>query len=312
MRKLLIDTDTAADDALALMMALYHPDAEVLAVTINCGNMDFDQMVENALYTVEVAGQGGQVPVYPGCRQPLMGQYRSVPEVFGQDGMGNAFFPKARQRAENRHAVDVIVELANAHPGELEIVALAPVTNIAVALTRDPTIARKLKAIYFMGGTLYAMGNMSMGAEFNVWVDPEAARILFRSGANVILTPWEVARDHAYVTQDERGRIASLDTITSRFYMQVTHVLNEHNRNVDGAPGTIHADCIGMAVPLFPELVTERRGMFADVELGGELARGVTFLDWTGLTGNPANLDVVFRTDRERFADRMLQFVSTR
>lgn len=312
MRTFLIDTDTAADDALAIVMALYHPDVDIVGITINCGNSPFDQQMENALYTLELAGFGGKVPVYPGCREPLMKLYRSVPEVFGADGMGNSYFPQARQRPEARHAVDAIIELAHRYEGELEVIALAPLTNLAVALSRDPSIARKFKAIYYMGGTLHAIGNVTMGAEYNAWVDPEATRIVFHSGANLMLIPWEVAKNHAFITESERAEIARMETTASRFYMQVTRVLHEYSVSVDKADGVIHADCIGMAIPLDPSIITEKRRMFVDIECGGELSRGVTFLDWVGLANKPANMDVVISNDRERFRDMMFEFLRHR
>lgn len=241
-----------------------------------------------------------------------MKEYRSVPEVFGDDGMGNAWFPPAAQRPESRHAVDVIIELAHCHAGELEIIALAPLTNLAVAFSRDPSIAQKIKAIYYMGGCLYAKGNITMGAEYNAWADPEATRVVFRSGANLVLTPWEVAKDFAYINEDERARIAALDTATSRFYMQVTRVLHEYTRAIEDVPGIIHADCIGMVVPLYPQVITQQRRMYVDIELGGELSRGVTYLDWVGLAGKRPNMNVVLATDRQAFVDAMFEFVRRR
>src|SRR5262249_40907554 len=154
----------------------------------------------------------------------------SVPEVWGADGMGDAGFPRARQRPEPRHAVDAIADLAARHPGELEIVSLGPLTNVAVALLRQPSLAGQVRTIYAMSGCLYAQGNITLGAEYNAWVDPEAARIVYRAGANLVLIPWEVAARDAFVTPEEEDRIARLDTVGSRFYMQVTRVMREYTR----------------------------------------------------------------------------------
>ena len=295
MRPLLINTDTSAGDAIALLLALAEPDVQVAGVTITCGNSGFDQQVENALYTIEVAGRGGEVPVYPGCREPLLGRYRSVPEVWGADGMGDSSFPRAQQRPEGRHAVDAIVDLAERHAGELEIVSLGPLTNLAVALLRRPDVARLVRTIYAMSGCLYAQGNITLGAEYNAWVDPEAARIVYRAGANLVLVPWEVAAREAFVTPEEEGEIARFDTVGSRFYMQVTRVMREYTR-VRRRPGVVHADALAMLVPLVPTLVRERRRMFVDIELAGELGRGVTFFDWGGT--RPPNAEVILGVDR--------------
>jgi purine nucleosidase len=294
-RRLLINSDTSAGDAIALLLALAAPDVQVLGVTITCGNAEFDHQVENALYTIEVAGRGGEVPVYPGCRDPLLGRYRSVPEVWGADGMGDSAFPRAKQRPEGLHAVDAIIDLAERHLGELEIVSLGPLTNLAVALLRMPEIARQVKAIYAMSGCLYAQGNITLGAEYNAWVDPEAARIVYRAGANLVLVPWEVATRGAFVTVEEEEGIARLETVRSRFYMQVTRVMREYTR-ARRRPGLVHADALAVLVPLVPALVRERRRMFVDIEVAGELGRGVTFLDWGGT--HPPNVEVILDVDR--------------
>jgi purine nucleosidase len=302
MRRILVNTDTSAGDAIALLLLLGTPDVQVEAVTITCGNSEFDQQVENALYTIELAGRGGQVPVHAGCRQPLLGRYRSVPEVWGADGMGDSRLPRAAQRPEAQHAVDAIVELAARHAEELEIISLGPLTNLAVAIRREPSVARQVKAIYAMSGCLYAQGNITLGAEYNAWVDPEAARIVFHAGANLVLIPWEVAARDGYITPDEEAEIAALDTAGSRFYMQVTPVMREYTRT-RGRPGIVHADALTMLVPLEPSLVRERRRMYVDIEVAGELGRGVTFFDWMGT--RPTNADVVLGVHRDRLVERL-------
>jgi inosine-uridine nucleoside N-ribohydrolase len=311
-RPILIDTDVAADDALSVLWALYRPDVEVVAVTVNCGNIPFEQQVENALYTVEFSGVHNPPPVIAGCREPLLRQYRSVPEVFGADGMGDSNLPKSTLMPAPRHAVDAIIELAREHSGELEIVALAPMTNLAVALARAPDIAQHIKTIYYMAGCLWARGNITMGAEYNAWVDPEAVRIVLRSGANLVFVPWEVAEDDAYVTGRERERMAALGTRTSQLYITITRVLHEYCDRVPGARGMTHADIVIMAVALEPQIVLKRERAFVDIECGGELSRGVTFLDWAGMDGREPNVDVIHRVDRDRFAALVHDFVATR
>ena len=308
-RPLLINTDTSAGDAIALLLALDAWDADVVGVTITCGNSDFDQQVENALYTIEVAGRGGEIPVYPGCREPLLGPYRSVPEVWGADGMGDSGFPPARQRPERQPAVDAIVDLAERHPGELEIVSLGPLTNLAVTLLRRPDVARLVKAIYAMSGSLYAQGNITLGAEYNAWVDPEAARIVYRAGANLVLVPWEAAARGAFVTSAEEAEIVRLETPRSRFYMQVTRVMREYTR-ARRRPGLVHADALAVLVPLVPGLVRERRRMFVDIEVAGELGRGVTFFDWND-TRSP-NADVVLDVDRQLVVESLQRVLARR
>jgi purine nucleosidase len=289
-----VNTDTSAGDALALLLALSDPTVEVVAVTVTCGNATFDQQVENALYTVEMAGHSAHVPVYAGCRAPILGRFRSVPEVWGEDGMGNAGFPPARQRPEPGHAVDGLVALAERHAGALEIVSLGPLTNLAVALLREPGLARQVRTIYAMSGCLYGQGNITLGAEYNAWVDPEAARVVYHAGVPLVIVPWEVALREACVSEAEEAAFADLESSYARFYRTVTRVMREYAR-ARGRPGLVHADLLTMLVALAPGVVRERRRMFLDVEVAGELGRGVTFLDWSG--GRAANAEIILGVD---------------
>jgi purine nucleosidase len=163
-----------------------------------------------------------------------------------------------------------------------------------------------IKTIYFMGGTLHAVGNITMGAEFNVWVDPEAADIVFRSGARLVITPWETARNDAVMSVEDREAIGKLATPTAEFFYKATRALYEYTQQVEGKPGGIHSDIIGMTVPLFPGETLDKADMYMAVELGGELSRGVTFLDWVGLTGKPANVTIVKAIDRAAFRQHII------
>jgi purine nucleosidase len=197
--RLLIDTDTAGDDAIALLLALKTSRATLEAITINCGNVSFDQQVENALYTVELAGKSGRVGVFPGARHPLLRDWRTAEEVWGRDGMGESNFPKAQQRPERKFAVDEIVDIVNSNPGEITIVEQAPMTNMALALRKDSGIAKKVKHFYFMGGTNQFLGNVTPAAEFNMWVDPDAAKIVLRSGMPMTMVGWEICVKYGVV-----------------------------------------------------------------------------------------------------------------
>ena len=158
--RLIVDTDTAGDDVTSLLIALLHPNAQLEAITICNGNVEFAQQVENALYTVEQAGKG--IPVYPGCPKPLVADWVDAAYVHGEDGMGDSFFPKATQRPEPEHAIDELVRRINEAPGALNVLAQAPLTNIAAAVTRDPSIAQKVKRLWIMGG---GVGNITPAAQ---------------------------------------------------------------------------------------------------------------------------------------------------
>ncbi|MEO4042154.1 nucleoside hydrolase [Hoeflea sp. CAU 1731] len=300
MRHFIIDTDVAADDALAIIMVLQHKDSTVHGITVNCGNIDFDQQVRNALYTLELVGRT-DVPVYPGCRMPLQRRFRSVPEVFGSDGFSDAHFPPPKAKPSDKHAVDAIIEAARAMPGELEIIALAPLTNIALALTKAPEIVPFIKSIWFMGATLHAVGNITMGAEYNVWVDPEAADIVMRAGVPLTITPWETAKQDAICSHAEREEIGRMGTPVGSFFHRITETLYSYTQGTEGIDGAIHSDIIGVTVPLFPDEILDQADMYMCVELGGEYSRGVTLLDWVGLAGHEPNVTVIKSIDNRAF-----------
>lgn len=305
MRHIIIDTDTAADDALAILMVLQQPDIAVHAITINCGNIQFDQQVQNALYTLDLAGRT-DILVHPGCREPLLKRYRTVPEVFGADGFSGANFPPVGTKPSDVHAVDAIIAAAKAHSGELEIIALAPLTNIAIALNKAPEIVPMIKKVWFMGATLHAVGNITMGAEFNVWVDPEATDMVLRSGVPLVITPWETAKRDAVLSLAERDEIGRMDTPIARFFSRVTQTLYSYTTKVEEFGGAIHSDIIGVTVPLFPDEIRDQADMYMCVELGGEHSRGVTLLDWVGLAGKTPNITIIKAIDPVAFRGHIM------
>ena len=235
--RLIIDTDTAGDDCVSLLIALRSPNIGLEAITINCGNIAFPQQVENALYTVQVAGRSGQVPVYPGCDRPLLHPHTTVEDIHGPDGMGGSFFPLATQRPEREHAVDALIRLVSASPGEITILAQAPLTNLALAARRDPSFAAKVKHLWLMGGTNNALGNVTPAAEYNIWVDPEAAKIVFEAGFPITMVGWEICVRHSVVGGEAMAAIEALDTPLSRFYLAVTRTARAFSIAQQGLDG---------------------------------------------------------------------------
>jgi purine nucleosidase len=195
MRRFLIDTDTASDDAVALVMAHRCADIQVDAVTIVAGNVPVELGSRNARYAIELCG--GNTPVYVGCDRPLLREPRWAFAFHGPDGMGGMHYPPPRRPAEAEHAVDALVRLIRARPGEYTLVTLGPLTNIALALRRAPDLAGLVRQCYVMGGTANALGNVTPAAEYNIWVDPEAARIVFHSGLPILMVGWELCRGAA-------------------------------------------------------------------------------------------------------------------
>ncbi|MDX2375975.1 nucleoside hydrolase [Microbacterium sp. LRZ72] len=308
--RLIIDTDTAQDDAFAMMIALRHPRARVEAVTINYGNVGFDQMVENALYTIEVAGRSGEVPVYPGARLPLLAPFDDSSYVHGVDGFGGAGFPRARQRPERDNAVVALLRLINDNPGELTIIAQAPLTNLALAVAADRSIAQKVKRVFIMGGSNNAAGNITAAAEANFFHDPEAAAIVFAAGFPITLVPWDVTMTQGVFTLEQLARIEALDTPASRFFTRANQGTLAYNKKAHGMSGSTHPDSLAAAAALVPQLVTRAGDYYVAVETRGELTAGYSLVDTVRRSGREPNARVVERIDTELFFQTMLEALS--
>ncbi len=310
-QRFLIDTDTAGDDVTSLLFGLLWPNSSVEAITVCAGNLGLEQCVENALYTLEMAGKAG-IPVYPGASKPLVGKLITAAYVHGEDGMGNSFFPKARQRPESLFAPTAIVELANRWAGELQIIAQAPLTNLALALAEDPTLPHKVKKLWIMGGTNNALGNITPAAEFNFYVDPEAAKEVLQAGFEVVLSPWDLSVSDGLLMREELEPILSLDTPLSRFYLAVNRVAWEFNRShPEGGSldGITHPDSLTMAMALQPELICKSSRHYVDVECRGELTRGYSLVDRLGIMGRPTNAEVVLKADKMAFRKMLVKLL---
>lgn len=304
--RLIIDTDTAGDDCVSMLIALRSPGVTVEAITINCGNVDFDQQVENALYTLEAAGVGGAIPVYPGARQPLLHPHQTVEHIHGRDGMGDSFFPRATQWPAAEHAVDALIRLINAHPGAFTIVAQAPLTNLALAVRQDPSIAHKVEHLWIMGGTNNALGNVTPAAEFNVYVDPEAAKIVFGAGFPLTMVGWEICLRHAVLDDAAWRDIEALGTPLARFFMDVNRVARRFDIENSVTAGSTHPDAIVAAMAIDPSIMTSSGDYYVDVETRGEFTRGATVVDLLGVLGRPPNARVCLAADGARFRARLM------
>jgi purine nucleosidase len=307
MTRLIVDTDTAGDDVFSLLLALRDPRVELEAITVCCGNVAFEQEVENALYTVEQAGRSGEVPVYPGCSRPLLAAWVGAEYVHGQDGMGDSFFPKARQRSEPAHAVDELVRRIGKSPGKLTILAQAPLTNLATAVARDPSIADQVAHLYVMGG---GQGNITPAAEYNFHVDPEAAKMVLDAGFPLTLFTWTLTRTHGVFDDDKLSQIAALDTPLARFFGQVNRKAREFDDQVNHLGGSTHPDSMACAAIVDPSLILATEGAVVDVETRGELTRGWSMIDTLGRTGREPNARVVTDFDTDRFFELMLSVLA--
>src|SRR5688572_2720979 len=215
MRTFLIDTDTASDDAVALIMALRAPDVRVAAITIVAGNVPLAQATRNALNTAELCGSS--VPVFPGAARPLLREPSHAEWFHGRDGLGDQNYPPPRRAAESTHAVDAIVGTVRANEG-LTLVTIGPLTNVALALSRDPDIAGKIARCVIMGGNPCCEGNVTPAAEYNIWCDPEAARIVLHSRIpSIELIGWQLCRGEANLRAADIAHVRAMNTPLGQF-----------------------------------------------------------------------------------------------
>lgn len=304
MRRFLIDTDTASDDAVAIVMALRHPDVHVEALTLVAGNVGLDQAVQNALYTVELCG--ASTPVYRGLAKPIMRTLETAQNIHGEDGMGDCGLPLHGRTPAAGRAVDVLVDTILDSPGEITLVCLGPLSNIAAALLRAPEIATAVERVVIMGGTgVSGPGNISAMAEFNFWADPEAAHIVTASGMPLEFVGWDISITQAIVTAERHETMKAIDTPLSRFAVDIAQVVRrfclEHGHEGDDLP-----DPIAMAHALDPS-VSEVSRLHVNVMFGDGGHRGVMEVDRLGYVGREPNVDIVTSYPSDHFFEMLFR-----
>jgi purine nucleosidase len=309
--RVILDVDPGNDDALAMLLALDSPALHVEAVTVCPGNLgpNYAQQVRNALYIVELAGKAGQVPVHAGMTHPLLNKpYPVASFIHGKFGLGRVEVPAVAQPVDPEHAVDAIIRLVNRSPGEITIAALGGLTNVAMAIQRDPGVAQKLKGILFVGGR-YAMPGMAPG--YNVLVDPEAAHIVLTSGANITLVGVDVFRNDSQLTDADFARIAGFNTARSRFFIESNDLRRTFEQANRGTTGSTNPDPITIATLIDPSIGLRYVPLYMHVELQGESTRGLlVFGDdiYSGRPTPPPNVRICVSADGARF--RQLVFAT--
>lgn len=286
MRSFLIDTDTASDDAVALIMAMRAPDVRVVAITTVAGNVPVDQSTRNALYTVELCN--ADVPVYMGAAKPLLRTYQSATWFHGRDGLGDHNYPVARRQVESMHAVDAFIETIEANPG-IVVVTLGPLTNVALALAKKPEIAGKVERCIVMGGAPCCEGNVTPAAEYNIWVDPEAARIVMLSDMPIELVGWQLSRGDAVVHEADIARLEALNTPLAAFAVECNSHARAAYKIQTGEDGICLPDPVAMAIALDPTIGTNWSDHYLDIETKSELTRGMTVVDRLNVAADERN-----------------------
>jgi purine nucleosidase len=286
MRTFLIDTDTASDDAVAILMALAAADVRVAALTTVAGNVGLEQATRNALYTAEIAGS--EVPVFKGAAAPLVRRHEDASWFHGRDGLGDRGYAPPRRAAERENAIDALVRLAAAEPG-LTLVTLGPLTNIALALARDSGFAANVGRCVVMGGAPCCEGNVTPAAEYNIWVDPEAARRVFRSPLPIEMVGWHVSRGASVLDEAEISDILLLDTPKAHFAIDCNTRAKEAYFTQTGERGLSLADPTAMSVAIDRAIGTSWSRHLVEIECASELTRGMTVVDRLDVAGDDNN-----------------------
>jgi purine nucleosidase len=316
---LVLDVDTGIDDALALLYACAAPAAEIVGVSTVVGNVGLHAATRNTRAVLALAGRG-DIPVWPGAASPLSPASADARHVHGESGLGHAVLPEPPEPVSRTHAVDAIIAAARAHAGRLILVALGPLTNIALAVMREPELPGLVKRFVIMGGAYGEAGNVTPSAEFNIWHDPEAARIVFRAfggvgGAPVVAVGLDVTRKTTFDANDvaafgARAAGKPMGPALTRFIDDASRFYFDRMEASQGRRHLVMHDPLAVAVALDPTLV-ETRQAAVDVETAGRLTMGATIADWRGQWGRLANTEVAVSVDAERarqmFFDAMLR-----
>ena len=302
-RRLIVDTDTAGDDTQAILLGALSDAVELECLTIVAGNVEFDYQVENAKYTLELAGVADEVPVYEGARHPLVKDFEHVDHVHGEGGLGGELFPDTGIPSAEGYGPDAIVERARASPGEFTLVCIGPLTNVALALRREPNLGDLLDEVVVMGGALNTLGNDTPSAEYNFWVDPDAAKVVLGE-LDVTLVDWGLTMRQGTLDSDELALIEDAETEFADYFNEITAHLREFSRERLGVDATTQPDSMAMTTVIDPDVVAETKRYFVDVDEREGMTRGYSMVDELGITEGEPRTRVVESVDEERFKTR--------
>lgn len=295
---LLIDTDPGVDDALALLMAFADPRHEVVGLTVTAGNVGLRHTVANALKLRDIAG-ANEVPVYAGCDRPLLHPAPDAAYVHGEDGFGDVGYEPSSGVVAPHHGAEAIIAMSHAHAGRLLLVALGPLTNLALALRLDPTLPERIARLVVMGGAVTGHGNITPAAEFNIYFDPEAAHIVFDGFPRFDLCDWEAVVAHGLHHRAVEDWLRASGPVAA-FYERISR--RTRLWSADRRGDFWHsADGLAMAFALAPDAALDVAERPVEVALGGPPSRGMTIVDWGREDGRGDNARILQRYDQARF-----------
>ena len=305
--RIIIDTDPGVDDALAVLLALASPEIQLEALTTTQGNVSVEKATRNALSVLELA-HASHIPVAQGSMFPLVQPLRASDSVHGASGIGNSKLPEPRSKPVPQHAVDYLIERVLAEPNQISIFPIGPLTNIAMAIRKAPGFAKAVKEFVIMGGAIHEGGNATPLAEFNIFVDPHAAHIVFHSGIPITLIPLD-ATHKCLLEQEHVDRLLKIKSPVSRFISEAVEVYLKSSLERGYAGSALH-DPLTLATIIAPELLTLKE-YYIDVDISGGVSMGKTFADFYHMTQKPANMKVALDVHAEDFIELFLQRMET-
>lgn len=303
-KRIIFDTDPGIDDACAILLALASPELSVEGLSIVHGNCSLEQATTNALSILELA-HATHIPVARGCELPLVQPSLLAPETHGETGLGYARLPVPRAKPIGQHAIDFLIEQILKSPGAITLVAIGPLTNVALAIRQEPRIVQALKEIIIMGGALRHEGNTTALAEFNTYVDPHAAQIVYHAGIPTTLVPLDVTYQ-CILTPGDVDRLLRTDSPVTQFVADATRFYMEFHDEFQKIEGCVINDPLALALTFAPELCTYQE-LPVDVDLSGGISVGKTVADFYNYSKKPANMRVALGVQARDFIDLFVE-----
>jgi purine nucleosidase len=303
-KKIIFDTDPGIDDACAILLALASPELSIEGLSVVHGNCSLHQATKNALSVLELA-HASHIPVAVGCELPLVQPSLLAPETHGDTGLGYAKLPEPRTRPTVQHGSDFLIEKILSSPGEITLVAIGPLTNVALAIRQEPRIVNAIKELVIMGGAIRYDGNTTALAEFNTYVDPHAAHIVYHAGMPTTLVPLDVTYQ-CILTPEDVKTIRRIDSPITQFVEDATRFYMEYHDEYQGIQGCVINDPLALALTFAPELCTYQE-LPVDVDISGGISMGKTIGDFYNYTKKPANMKVALGVKPRDFMDLFVE-----
>jgi purine nucleosidase len=306
-KKILFDTDPGIDDACAILLALASPELSVEGLSVVHGNCSLEQATTNALSILELV-KAGHIPVAKGCGLPLVQPSLLAPETHGDTGLGYARLPEPRTRPTMQHGSDFLIEKIMSSPGEITLVAIGPLTNVALAIRQEPRIVDAVKELFIMGGAIRYEGNTTALAEFNTYVDPHAAHIVYHAGMPTTLVPLDVTYQ-CILTPGDVTRMREFDSPITKFVADSTRFYMEFHDEYQSIQGCVINDPLALALTFAPELCTYQE-VPVEVDISGGISMGKTVADFYNYGKKPANMRVALSVKPRDFMDLFVERIS--